>query len=121
MVLIPENSNSILDFAKIAKDSGLDYAVIKPYSQHKSSLTTSHKELKYEQFLYLEEELKKLNDKNFQVIFREKTMKLLNINHKQNYEGCVHLLHLCGGILWLQERSMVAVHILKMSDSYMEI
>jgi len=90
LVLIPENVSGIVDFAKRAKDSGLDYAVIKPYSHHKSSQTRTYEGLRYDQkqFLHMEEELDKLGDDNFEVIFRRKTMDMLNVPHEDNYTVC---------------------------------
>ncbi len=88
MVLLPENAAGILDFAKRAKNSGLDYAVIKPYSQHNSSLTRVYEGLKYNAFLKLEDKLESLNTDEFQVIFRKKTMGLLEVPHSDNYQVC---------------------------------
>lgn len=39
MVLLPENANEVETLRQIGKDIGLDFVSIKPYSQHKSSIT----------------------------------------------------------------------------------
>ena len=88
MVLLPENSKNAVDFVKRARDSGLDYAVIKPYSQHKKSYNREHEGLRYGEFLSMEEELKALNTDKFQVIFRKKTMERLDNSHEEDYAVC---------------------------------
>lgn len=88
MVLLPENAEHAVDFAQRAKDSGLDYAVIKPYSQHKSSNTRIYEGLRYDKFLSMEDELEAMNTDDFQVVFREKAMKGLDTSHAENYTVC---------------------------------
>lgn len=46
MVLLPENQHEVETLKKIGKDIGLDYVVIKPYSQHSKSLTTQYANFK---------------------------------------------------------------------------
>src|SRR3989338_7761697 len=77
MLLLPDNHNEALTLAKKLKEIGLDYLVIKPYSQHKKSITREYENISYEKYLYLKDELAKLNDDKFQVIFRENTMEKL--------------------------------------------
>ena len=77
MLLLPDNRNEALTLAKKLKEIGLDYLVIKPYSQHKKSITREYENISYEKYLYLKDELAKLNDDKFQVIFRENTMEKL--------------------------------------------
>jgi len=77
MLLLPDNYKEAVMLAKKLKKIGLDYLVIKPYSQHKKSLTRVYKNISYKKYLYLSTELKKLNSDKFQVIFRENTMEKL--------------------------------------------
>lgn len=42
MVLLPENENEVDTLKAIGEDIGLDYVVIKPYSQHKFSVTRQY-------------------------------------------------------------------------------
>ena len=86
MLLLPENQNEALTLAKIVKEIGLDYLVIKPYSQHLFSETKIYKDIDYKPMLELEKELKKLNDENFNVVFRSNTMKKLDSG--QSYNKC---------------------------------
>ena len=89
-VLIPENKDNVRDLCERAKSIGLDYVVIKPYSQHLKS--TGSMQQGYDKFDYssqakLAEELASLNDDRFQVIFRSNTMKILE-EPKRYYDKC---------------------------------
>jgi len=86
MLLLPENKNEALILAKTVKEIGLEYLVIKPYSQHLFSETKKYKDIDYKPMLDLEKELEKLNDKNFNVVFRSNTMRKLYTGH--NYKKC---------------------------------
>jgi radical SAM protein with 4Fe4S-binding SPASM domain len=46
MILLPENQDEVEKFKALGEEIGLDYTVVKPYSQHKSSLTNQ-----YEKFI----------------------------------------------------------------------
>lgn len=89
MVLLPENENEIEDFVLLAKSLECDYAVIKPYSQHKYSITHEYENVKYQQHLELEEKLKKYNTDNFQVVFRANA-----IQEKEPYNKCMSVPNL---------------------------
>lgn len=75
LLLLPENIQEAVMLAKRARDIGMDYLVIKPYSQHPLSKTQLYKDVRYETFLPLAEELTKYNTDRFQVIFRLETMQ----------------------------------------------
>jgi len=87
MLLLPENFQTAAPLAKKLQEIGIDYLVIKPYSQHLSSITTEYKDISYSDFMYLEKELEKYNTKTFNVIFRANTMKKLE-NTLERYEKC---------------------------------
>ena len=74
LLLLPENQDEVLTLAGIARDIGIDYLVIKPYSQHPQSKTGQYKEVKYKNFTYLAEELEKVSTEKFNVVFRANTM-----------------------------------------------
>lgn len=75
-LLLPENFNQMNDLAKICRDEiGLDYLVIKPYSQHLFSETNIYENIDYSPYLDLGTELAKQNTDSFQVVFRGHTMK----------------------------------------------
>ena len=90
VVLLPENSDDIETLAKIAKEIGMDYLVVKPYSQHTQSGTKIYKSMSYHNYYYLAEKLDKYNDGGFSVIFRSETMKRWDVQ-KKNYEHCLAL------------------------------
>lgn len=74
MVLLPQNSDEVLPLAKKVKSSGCNYFVVKPFSQHKSSINRDFEKLDYTQFMDLEKSLEALNDENFTVVFRSNAM-----------------------------------------------
>jgi GTP 3',8-cyclase len=75
ILLLPENSGEIVTLARKARDTGVDYLVVKPYSQHPSSLTVRYKNIKYASYMKLADKLRPFNDKNFEVIFRDDSMR----------------------------------------------
>jgi len=75
LLLLPENKDEVFGLAKIAKAIGADYLVIKPYSQHPLSKTTIYKNIKYSEYGNLADNLSRLNDKYFNVVFRINTMQ----------------------------------------------
>jgi len=90
LVLLPENCHEVVLLAKKAKDAGLDYLVVKPYSQHPLSKTDKYKDIKYSDYLYLADKLDSFNDKDFNAIFRLNTMKKWD-EAKRNYKHCLAL------------------------------
>lgn len=87
MLLLPDNKDEAVLLAQKCKELGVDYLVIKPYSQHLFSETTKYENIDYSQLLYLEDELKVFNDEKFNVVFRANTIKKY-IEKKQPYEKC---------------------------------
>lgn len=75
MLLLPENAAEVVDLARLCREAGLDYLVVKPYSQHPQSLGTTYQDVTYERFLDLEEALAAQSTPDFSVIFRARTMK----------------------------------------------
>lgn len=87
MVLLPDNMHEAIALAKICREIGLDYLVIKPYSQHLSSITTKYETIDYTKMFDLEKELKKVTTQDFQVVFRANTMQKF-VTKKQPYTKC---------------------------------
>lgn len=90
ILLLPENKHEVVFLAEIARDIGMDYLVVKPYSQHPLSKTDRYKDIKYNECMHLSDELSKINTKEFSVIFRSNTMKRWDENIK-NYNRCLSL------------------------------
>lgn len=87
MLLLPENAGETYTLAKELKEIGIDYLVIKPYSQHLSSITRKYEKVDYKPFMELEKELRLLNGNGFNVIFRARTMSKLS-EADRAYEKC---------------------------------
>lgn len=87
LLLLPENAKEVVSLAKMAKDIGLDYLVIKPYSQHPFSKTTRYRDIRYSKYLSLSDKLDKFNSAGFNVIFRINTMKKWDKGIR-NYKHC---------------------------------
>lgn len=86
MLLLPDNYKEVVDLAKLAKKIGLNYLIVKPYSQHPKSFNREYEKISYEKYLYLKPKLMKYKSKNFEIIFRERAMK--KIKEKKNYKTC---------------------------------
>ncbi len=89
MVLLPENRDTAIDLCKISKSIGLDYLVIKPYSQHPSSETTAQRygDLQYNEPPEFGARLRQFNSDSFKVVYRERTMATLTESDRA-YSKC---------------------------------
>lgn len=88
-LLLPENADEMETLALLCRDEiGLDYLVIKPYSQHMFSETHVYEDVDYSAYLAMAESLEKLNTKNFNVVFRENTMKKYMEDECTRYKKC---------------------------------
>ena len=86
-LLLPENIDQMEDLSKICRDEiGLDYLVIKPYSQHLFSETDQYRDIDYSPYFNLGLTLEKLNNETFQVIYRSHTMK--KYSDPDRYQKC---------------------------------
>ncbi|MDD2654824.1 MAG: radical SAM protein [Candidatus Omnitrophica bacterium] len=86
-LLLKENYKEALTLANIMKSLGVDYLIVKPYSQHPLSTNRLKSSLDYKEFLYLENRLKKIENKHFKIIFRNRTMA--KISEKRPYKRCL--------------------------------
>lgn len=87
MLLLPENKDEAKILAQKCKDIGIDYLVIKPYSQHLHSETTKYENIDYSKMIHIQDELEKISDENFNVVFRINTIKK-HIEKNQPYSKC---------------------------------
>jgi cyclic pyranopterin phosphate synthase len=88
-LLLPENAHEMEVLAKLCRDEiGLDYLVVKPYSQHLFSETHVYESIDYRNYLSLADSLRPLNTDHFQVVFRENTMKKYGQSEDERYSKC---------------------------------
>ena len=87
IVLLPENYREVELLAKKAKDIGMDYLVVKPYSQHPLSKTKKYKNIRYSDYLGLKEKLDTFNSAKFNVVLRIHAMKKWD-EAKRDYKHC---------------------------------
>lgn len=89
ILLLPENAAEVETLARLCRDDiGLDYLVVKPYSQHRYSHTKAYEGIDYQAALRLGDSLRALNTGSFQVIFRENTMKKHDEGEANRYKTC---------------------------------
>ena len=90
-VLLPENANDMVDFAKIVRDEiGADYLVIKPFSQEESSINRLYDNIDYRSMTLRanEKKLKELESDNFKVSYRSETMSNYHEDQSNRYTTC---------------------------------
>lgn len=87
IILLPENAAEIERLARLTRDAGLQYLVVKPYSQHHLSKTCRYSDIDYAPYLDLRERLQKYQDENFSVIFRTNTMLKMQ-RERRGYQRC---------------------------------
>jgi cyclic pyranopterin phosphate synthase len=88
-LLLPENANEIQRLAEICRDDiGLDYLVIKPYSQHLFSETKIYEDVNYKTYMDMSDKLESLSTNSFKVVFRKHAMKKYDQNPDQRYSKC---------------------------------
>ena len=90
IILLQDNFQEITALARKAKAIGMDYLVVKPYSQHPLSKTNIFKDIKYSKYVDLAEQLQKINNADFNAIFRLHTMEKWD-QAKRNYRHCLAL------------------------------
>lgn len=89
ILLLPENASEVETLARICRDEiGLDYLVVKPYSQHAFSVTHLYENISYQDYAGLQSRLATLNTDNFSVVYRENTMKKHDEGDTHRYSRC---------------------------------
>lgn len=86
MVLLPENAHEAVPLAQQAKDAGVDYLVIKPFSVHRQSKKSRYAGMQYGDYAELANNLQRLQNPHFSIIFRHET--LLRRETPLNYARC---------------------------------
>lgn len=94
IIMLPENMNEIAILAGLTKAIGVDYFVVKPYSQHSMSKNDRYKNIysidDYKYIEILSEKLETLNDNNFKITFRMNAFNRCNEEEKP-YNKCLAL------------------------------
>lgn len=85
MLLIQENLDYVESLGWQLKEIGVDYFTVKPFSKHPKSLF-SFEGQNYDNCMYIEENLSKMNNDNFSVIFRYNAMQ--KISKERGYNRC---------------------------------
>jgi GTP 3',8-cyclase len=89
LLLLNNNSGEVTALARLLKGIGVDYLIIKPYSQHPMSRNKLQKNLDYAKHLHLYDKLRRFSGDNFEVIFRVNTMRKLE--EAKPYKYCLGL------------------------------
>lgn len=89
LLMIPENVNEVVSLGKKARELGVDYYTVKPYSHHPESFNTISKEFDYNDFMDIEDQLNKLETKDFNIMFRRRAME--KITSDRGYNSCLGL------------------------------
>ena len=88
-LLLPENADEMSVLAKLCRDEiGVDYLVVKPYSQHSFSETRRYESIDYTDSLALGEELETFCTDDFNVVFRGNTIKKYVEAESERYTKC---------------------------------
>ena len=90
ILLLPENRGEISLLARQAKDTGLDYLVVKPYSHHPATVSERYKDIRYEDIEEICAEAQRFSDEKFRVIIRADTMQAWN-HSARSYQRCLAL------------------------------
>lgn len=90
-VVLPENIHSIRELVERAKFYGVEYVVLKPYSQHKKSIVQKDAGFMKESWEVLEEIIDEYNSDGFQVIGRIEAME--SVAKPLAYPTCLAVPH----------------------------
>ncbi|OGV83461.1 MAG: radical SAM protein [Lentisphaerae bacterium RIFOXYB12_FULL_65_16] len=75
ILLLPDVESEVDQLATLARDLGLDYLVVKPYSQHPQSITQTYKGVSYDNACRLKERLAAYTTDRFQCLVRLDSMR----------------------------------------------
>ena len=90
ILLLTEVEDEIETLVALAREIGMDYLVVKPYSQHPQSITRKYQDISYKKYYDLGKTLEKYNTDRFSVIVRLNTMQQWDAAGK-GYDRCLGL------------------------------
>ena len=86
LLLLPQNINDVFPLAQMSKDLGIDYFVVKPYSQ---GLYSNNKfVMDYREYVNLAEKINSLSDESFSAVFRTQAFKQA-VSQEEQYKHCL--------------------------------
>ena len=85
-VVLPENVYEMRHLASLCRDAGVDYLVLKPYSQGTFSITHQYEGTKYDDWAGYLASVREFDTDSFKVIYREDSMRQESEAHK--YDKC---------------------------------
>ena len=83
-LLLPQNANEMTVLARKLREIGVDYLIIKPYSQHPLSVNRLGERINYKRYIGLQEKVERCATRDFKIVFRKQAMK--KINNKKSYK-----------------------------------
>ena len=86
-VVLPENVYDMKHLAQLCIEAGVDYLVLKPYSQATFMLSHTYENIDYSKMRDYLEDVKQFSTKTFKVIYRGKAI-LEEISKKHSYDKC---------------------------------
>ena len=87
-VVLPENVYEMRELAGMCADAGVDYLVLKPYSQGTFSITHKYENTDYAAMRSYLEGVKEFSSKTFKVIYRSEAMNE-EIERRHRYPKCL--------------------------------
>lgn len=78
ILLLPENAHEVVGLAETLKEIGVDYLVVKPYTQSLYGESHKYEGLRYQEYHHLDEQLANVETDSFKVVYRRKTMEKLD-------------------------------------------
>jgi cyclic pyranopterin phosphate synthase len=90
ILLLPDNRHEVVSLAERCREMGLDYLVVKPYSQHPQSPRHGFESVSYRECEDLAEQLDPISDGSFKVIFRRNAMNKWD-DQTRPYQCCLAL------------------------------
>jgi GTP 3',8-cyclase len=78
-VMLPEVAHEAVDLAKRCRDAGVDYLVVKPYSQHKFSITHEYEDADVS--AWDDVDLSQYETESFKILYRPETLATKEITY----------------------------------------
>jgi len=88
ILLLPENSHEVEQLVITAKNIGIDYLVVKPYTHHSQNEHEYH--IQYNDYAHIADKLKQYNSNEFNTIFRINAMQKWDKKNR-GYNKCLAL------------------------------